>query len=294
MPPMAKARFYITVFGGKADEKKVEVSTLAHVLQGISTDLRDVCRNIAYEDQETAWEAKLESCRIYVTGKPEGGHSLVVPCEMEDTDIVWGEKSLHTYANALTSIRENLEVQELPHGLDYPILKRIRSYYFSLGEDYSGFKIDIHANGQPQQSVKFDSRLRSAVDSHLAAAGIPQEIVLHGFSLQGVLYEVSDVNYLDPDSELKVEIDPHDGTRWVCHVPKDLLGQPIDHYFTKTVRVEGIARFRPKKPELEVKHLQILEDLTFDQALARFIDSGRDVWRDVDPDEYLDELRDSE
>lgn len=280
---MAYLRFDLRVYGGKADEARVEASRLGRILHGISNDIRDVCRNLSGEDQATSWEEKETSCRIYVMAQPEKGRSLAQPLVTEESEIPWGVVSARAYIEGLSELRSSPPTRSprLPKGFDKEILRRIEQYHTWLGNDYSGMALDLRENGKVLPGVDFDATLNNQVRLKLAVLEAetllmhaqPADDKLYGHVLQGVMYELSDPKYEDPEATMNVAVDPHDGTRWICRIPRQLVPKNIGDLFRKRVLVEGTAHLRPRKPEIEVTRFVALPEeadklAAFDRLMA--------------------------
>lgn len=160
----------LTIFGGKADAAGVEVSTVASILRGLSADLVDVCRNISQEDTDTPWNDRLRSCRLYVKGSLRSKKSVVIPCVLEQGDVPWGERSGRVYVDGLAKLQGDPACPDpwLPDGFDAQILKRVRTYFEILRNDYSGMTLRIRENGKTASEVRFDSRLHGMIERKLA------------------------------------------------------------------------------------------------------------------------------
>jgi hypothetical protein len=187
--------------------------------------------------------------------------------------------------------RNGHEPRSLPLGLSYPILNRVDSYFKEMEGEHRGWKMEL-INAGPDAEIVFDGQLWAAVQEHLALLDKSPSTKLYGYSVQGVLYEVCDQEYVDPTADVLVEIDPGDGTRWVCSIPRNLLPEKIADYWQKRVFVEGNAEFRVKKPKLEATSFKVLLD--FDTAFERFLKSGQEVWGDADSTDYMDDFRERE
>ncbi len=254
---MGSIKLDLTIYGGKADDARVEVSRMADILQGIAKDVRDVCRNLSQEDTETPWPEKEASCRLYVAGMPTKGKSVTLPLASEESPVRWGVLSGEAYIEGLAELRSaRLQDNSLPKGFDREILKRVSGYFDFLGTEYEGMTLEAQVNGKPALRADFDARLKARVQVKLDA--LPKgekklvERKLYGYQVEGILYELSDPDYDDPRGAVRFEVDPQDGTRWVCSVPRSLAPANMKDLWRTRVRVEGVANFRPKKPTIAV------------------------------------------
>lgn len=73
----------------------------------------------------------------------------------------------------------------------------------------------------------------------------------YGYSIQGVLYEMADPDYLNPEGKISVEVDARDGRQWVCHLDKANVPANLQDLWRTEVLVTGTATFRPRKALLE-------------------------------------------
>ena len=258
---MGSLKLDLTIYGGKADDARVDASRMADILQGLTKDLRDICRNLSQEDIDTPWPLKEASCRLYVVGLPTKGKSVTLPLASEETPVEWGVLSGEAYINGLNQLRSyhRLRDHSLPSGFSRDILERVWAYYETLGSEYKGMVLETQANGRPALRAEFDARLKASVQIKLES--LPKEekqIVerkLYGYQVEGILYELSDPDYDDPKGAVRFEVDPQDGTRWVCSVPRTLAPFNLKDLWRTLVRVEGVANFRPKKPTLDVERI---------------------------------------
>ncbi|HYN20050.1 MAG TPA: ribbon-helix-helix protein, CopG family [Thermoanaerobaculia bacterium] len=96
----------------------------------------------------------------------------------------------------------------------------------------------------------------AAIQERADERGIPfEEVVqeLHGYSIQGVLYELSDPDYQTPEEgEISFQVDTRDGRHWVCHVDKRIAPPNLNELWRTEVLVTGAATIRARKPMLEV------------------------------------------
>jgi hypothetical protein len=299
---MGSLHFDLTIFGGKADESRVEAVRIASIIDGLAHDLVDVCRNISEDDHATPWEHKEESCRLYVVGLPQKGQSVTWPFATEDSASPWGEESGRLYISGLNELREAIPRRHdpsLPVGFSRQILERVSGYYDILN-DYSGMALDVQANGRPAQRVVFDRKLRAIVNLKLAwierDAALPMmrsepDKRLYGHSVQGVLYELSDPDYDEPDAVIRFEVDPHDGTRWVCRLKRKDAPENLQQLWRSTVVVEGTATMRPKKPEMEVERIIPLQKLGVLQSFDRLMQLSEGLTGGRSLEQVMDEIR---
>jgi len=153
-------------------------------------------------------------------------------------------------------------------------------------------KLTIEANGEPEIAIIFDQKLKLATERKLVALSSPSTSVIHGYSLYGVLYGLENQNYDDPSARVTVEVDPGDGTRWMCSVDKELLPSPLEAVWTKRVAVHGTATFRQRKPLMDVERIEILGDKPdIDVALENFIAVNQATWEGEDLTDYMNLVR---
>jgi len=85
------------------------------------------------------------------------------------------------------------------------------------------------------------------------AEPLPSENALrtYGYSIQGVLYEMADPDYLNPEGRISVEVDTRDGRQWVCHLDKPMAPVNLQDLWRTEVLITGTATLRARKPLLE-------------------------------------------
>jgi hypothetical protein len=273
---MGSLKFQLIVFGGTADdsEAKVAADTMGDVLKGMTQDVQEICRNLSADD-DTPLAERLKECRIYVEGPPTKGQSVALPLLTEDRGAGWGVVSMRTYASGVQELRESSDLGSptVPKGFDARILRRMRSYCQEVAEEHEGFAVVIPAeNGTPALRATFDARLKTAVTLKIAAIEHAQAVAataksapdyrIYGYSVQGVLFEMSDPNYESPDGTIGVEIDSRDGQKWVCHLDKKIAPANLQELWKTEVLVTGDALPRPRKPILEAKTFQSLPGIS--------------------------------
>jgi len=253
---MASLRFELVVYGGIADETEAKVAAdkVGDVLKGMSRDVEEICRNLAAGE-----EVSSEECRIYVVGVPTKGKSIAFPMATGESSAI----GIQAYASGARELRESTDPgsPSVPRGYSQSILRRMKDYCQGISEYHAGFVVAIPAvDGMPALQAMFDSHLKTAVDLKLAAIehAQAQEVEgldrkLYGYSLQGILFEMSDPHYESPEGTITVEIDARDGRQWVCHLSKSLAPENLQHLWRTEVLVTGEATFRPRKPMLEAK-----------------------------------------
>lgn len=262
---MTQLRFDLRIYGGEAEKPRVDAAVVGKILEGMSRDVLEVCRNLSHEDQVTPWAAKEKSCRLYIIAPPVKGRSLSIPTAIPESEVEWGAKSLKAYVDGLTEIKSPRAGHSihLPRGFSKEIIERVVRYFDLLRDDYQGMSIDLYENGAPVPAAVFDAELLTQSRIKLALLEEESESLriqepderLHGHIVQGVMYELSDPNYRDEDAELKVEIDPGDGTHWKCLIPREVAPANLRDLFRQNVLVEGVATMRPRKPEVKVSRI---------------------------------------
>jgi hypothetical protein len=273
---MGSLRFELTVYGGIADdpEAKVAADTVSGVLKGMTLDIQEICRNLSGEDDPLPLDERMRDCRIYVTAPPSKGKSLTFPLLTGDSGAEWGVISMRAYASGVEELRESTDLgtPSLPRGFDAAILRRIRSYCQEISQDHAGFAVKLPAvNGTPALRATFDARLRTAVSLKIAAiehaqsaavAEMPDQRI-YGYSLQGVLFEMSDPDYLSPEEgTISVEVDARDGRKWVCLLDKKIAPPNLQDLWRTEVLVTGDATLRSRKPLLEARTFKSLPGIS--------------------------------
>jgi hypothetical protein len=74
----------------------------------------------------------------------------------------------------------------------------------------------------------------------------------YSYSIQGVLYEMADPDYLNPEGRISFEVDARDGRQWVCHLDKAMAPDNLQDLWRTEVLVTGTATFQPGKAVLDV------------------------------------------
>jgi hypothetical protein len=282
---MGDLRFDLTFFGAKADEHRVLADRLAVLLTNMGDDLVEVCRLISTEDLNIDLRELEKECKLYVIGDPKPSTLTVTigapEARTEWVGIagdVWAEGLSTLYVIPGTDGPPDSEI--LPRGINRSVLEHAIDYATPLRGEYEGIKITVAANGQPERNVVFDERLKRAAQRRLASLtpDIPQTI--HGHTIQGVLYGVEDQHYENPESDILVEVDTGEGTRWICRLKKSLIPDNIERYWEKRVVLTGLATFRKRRPLLEAERFEILGDKpNIDEAIMRFIEVGAPAWK---------------
>lgn len=284
---MGELRFKLTFFGGKAEGHRVPAQKLGNVLHDLEHDITNVCHLISSDDPNIDLSEILSGCKLYVVGTPKAG-SLEIPIATRKSETAWPEKAGRAYLIALRNLPDS---EELPKGLNRAILENVINYV-PRDREYDGFRVTIDANGEPEYSVTIDSTLVLAATQKLAELTKIPISRIYSHSITGVMYSLMDQNYDDPQSSVTVEVDTGDGKRWLCRIPREKIPDRLSEHWTERVLVHGTATFRPRKPEMEVDNIQFLgpsDDL--EDAIERFINSNREVWKGEDTQVFLDYVR---
>lgn len=134
----------------------------------------------------------------------------------------------------------------------------------------SGLLADLERDGpvdpQVMEEVRREwQRLNTAVALKIAAMGAQglaasdaPEKRLYGYSIQGILFEISDPDYESPEGVISVEVDTHDGQTWVCHLNKKIAPENLQDLWRTEVVITGDATFRARKNILEAKTFKSL------------------------------------
>lgn len=292
---MAQLKFTLSFHGGKAERHRVSADTLARVFKGIGDDIENVCRVISSEDVNIDLNEILRSCKLYVVASPKPG-SLELRIATEESNTMWPETAGRVLVSALRelpidALDEDVD-EDLPKGLTRSVLEHAKEYSAPFNGEYERMKITIEANGQPEIDVEFDQKLKIAAERKLVALSTPSPSVIHGYSVMGILYGLESQNYEDPTARVTVEIDPGDGTRWMCTVDPKLLPDNLEKFFTKRVVAHGTATFRPRKPKMDIERLEFLGDkLDIETAIDNFIAINQGGWEGQDLTEYMNLVR---
>ena len=272
------------------------------ILGGLAKDLRDVCRNLS---PEATGDELDRATRVFLLSPPKAGHSLSFPFEVGEGESAVTERGVAAYFDGITELAEAgrtlaSPTPVMPTGFDARVLERTRSYYRVWGREYKGMYATIQPNGRPSRRIDYTKDLRLALDVKLAAIEQEQrrlaDVVplVHGYSVHGVLYELSDRYYGEPGSEVKFEVDPHDGTVWVCRMPKE-KAPDLAELWRKRVEVRGVAKFRPQKPEMDVEELIPLHDLpTPTEAVRRLRELSPGLMDDESSEAFAARMRGEE
>lgn len=298
---MSSLRFRITIRGGEADAKQVDATTVAKILRGVAADIRAICRNTSPE--VTAEEIR-DACRLFVSGEPDPSESLAFPCvvgaRVTAAELVeLGARSANLYFDGIEEMSgDDWDWQEirLPKGFDADVLSHVDGYFkhLELGQSLS---FDVEQNGAALRSVPLSDQLRRNVELTTALlrktredlAAIAPSTEKH--SIQGVMYEIDDYYYDDERAKLRFEVDPHDGTRWVCEIERKDAPPNLAELWKSTVLVEGIATFRPDKPKMTVERFIHLGTPDPAEALERLRKLAPDLMKDETSEELMARLR---
>jgi hypothetical protein len=284
---MGELKFTLTFFGGKADEHRVPAHKLGGILRDLEDDIKNVCHLISSDDPNADLSEILRGCKLYVVGTPKES-SLEIPIATPTSETKWPEVAGHTYLSALRELPE--ANGKLPRGINRSILEHIVDY--TRDRDYDGFRVTIQSNGEPESSATIDSGLAFVASQKLAELTPHGPSVIYGHSVTGVMYGLEDQNYDDPRSTVTVEVDSGDGKRWMCHIPKDKIPQDLAEHWKERVVVQGVATFRPRKPEMEVEKMRLLGPQSpVDEMLDRFIRTNRPLWEGQNIAAYMDRVR---
>jgi hypothetical protein len=279
---MGDLRFDLTFFGGKADEHRVLADRLAELLKNMGEDLVEVCRLISTEDLNVDFRKIEKECKLYVIGDPKPS-TLTVTVGAPEATTEWVRMAGDVWTESLSSLYviPGTDADDtLPRGINRSILEHAVDYATPLRGEYEGIKLTVAANGQPERNVVFDDRLKRAAQRRLANLTPDTPVTIHGHTIQGVLYGVEDQQYENPDSDILVEVDIGEGTRWVCRLKKSLIPDNIEQYWEKRVVLTGLATFRPRRPLLVAEYFEILGDKPdIDEAIQRFIEVGGPAWK---------------
>lgn len=289
---MGELRFTLKFFGGKADEHRVSANRLADILRSIGSDIQNVCHIIAADDVNTDVSEIARGCKLYVVGTPKES-SLEIPIATEQTESKWPVLAGRTYVSALKELPSDDDGDNLPKGINRSILEHVLSY--SHDAEYDGLHLTVlgNGNGEPEDTITFDYKLRAVAQRKLAdlpTLGGPS--MIYGHSVTGVMYGLEDQNYDDPRSSVTVEVDSGDGKKWMCHIPKEIMPLDLGEHWKERVVVQGVATFRPRKPEMAVESIRLLGPLSpVDEILDRFIRTNQRLWRGEDTGAYMNRVR---
>ena len=288
---MAQLRFTLSFHGGKANQHRVSADTLARIFHGLSDDIENVCRVISSKDVNIDIQEIIRSCKLYIVGQPQES-SLAIPVATEESESKWAEIAGRTYAANLSQLPMDDLDEDLPEGLTRSVLENAKRYSDPPYGEYETMKLTIEANGQPEINVVFDQSLKLAAERRIVALSAPQASIIYGYSVMGMLYSLQDQNYDNPTAEVDVEVDPGDGTHWLCHVERSQLPEDIDEIWKKRVVVYGKATFRLRKHIMDVERIEILGDKPdFEQALDNFIALNEEMWKGEDLTSYMNLVR---
>lgn len=288
---MAQLKFTLSFHGGKADEHRVSAETLARIFNGLTSDIENVCRVISSEDVNIDMQEILRSCKLYVVAEPKRS-SLALAVATEESETSWPEMAGRVYATSLNQLSVDDVDENLPRGLTRSVLEHAKEYSSPPHGEYETMKLTIEANGKPEIGIVFDQKLKLASERKLVALSSPSPPVIYGYSVEGILSGLEDQNYDDPSARLLVEVNPGDGTRWMCSLDKELLPQHLEEVWTKRVIVHGTATFRQRKPLMEVERIEILGDKPdIDAAIEHFIAVNQATWEGEDLTAYMNLVR---
>jgi hypothetical protein len=279
---MKELRFNLTFYGGKADEEhRVPANRLAHVLKSMGDDLVSVCNLISAKDPNIDIHQIERACKLYVVAAPLPSTFTLPIAASEGTP--WVERAGEAWISGLSQLPvfgEVLPDSNLPVGINRAVLEHAVDYSTPFQGEYEGIKLTVPGNGRPDTGIVFNERLKTAAARRLAALPKESPITIEGHTIQGILYGIKDENYNDPTSEIRVEVDVGEGTRWICQIRKDLIPGGIERYWEKRVVLVGLATFRSRSHILDVRRLTVLETKSdIDDVIERFIKVGAPAWK---------------
>jgi hypothetical protein len=288
---MAQLRFTLSFHGGKADKHRVSADTLAKIFRGLTDDIENVCRVISSEDVNIDIQEILRSCKLYVVAEPKRS-SLALAVATEESETAWPETAGRVLATSLNRLSLDDADDDLPKGLTRSVLEHAKEYSSPPVGEYERMKLTIEANGKPEVAVVFDQELKVAAERRLVELTSPKASVIYGYSVMGVLYSLQDQDYDNLSAKVDVEVDPGDGTHWLCHVKRSDLPEDIDEIWRKRVVVYGKATFRQRKHIMDVERIEILgEKPDFERALENFLAVNEETWQGEDLSAYMHLVR---
>lgn len=289
---MAKLKFTLSFHGGKADEHRVSAETLARIFRGLSDDIENVCRVISSEDLNIDLQEIIRSCKLYIVAQPKEG-SLCLSVATEESPSKWAEMAGTVYASSLKQLPLFDSDEDIPKGLTRSVLENVKEYADPPNGEYEEMKLTIETDGEPEIDVVFDQKLKLASERKLVALSSPYSTsIIYGYSVQGILYGIENQNYDDPTARVKVEVDPGDGTRWMCVLDKEKLPEHLEDIFEKRVVVHGTATLRQRKPTMDIERIELLgEKPDIDAAVEHFIAVNQAAWEGEDLTAYMNLVR---
>lgn len=288
---MAQLRFTLSFHGGKADEHRVSADTLAKIFRGLTDDIENVCRVISSEDVNIDIQEILRSCKLYVVAEPKRS-SLALAVASEESETAWPEMAGRVLATSLNRLSLADVDDDLPKGLTRSVLEHAKDYSSPPVGEYERMELTIEANGKPEVAVVFDRELKVAAERRLVELTSPKASVIYGYSVMGVLYSLQDQDYDNLSAKVDVEVNPGDGTHWLCHVKRSDLPEDIDEIWRKRVVVYGKATFRQRKHIMDVERIEILgEKPDFERALETFLTVNEETWQGEDLSAYMNLVR---
>jgi hypothetical protein len=291
---MHKLRFALTFKGGKADKHRLPVYIVAEIIRYLNDDLLGVCQELAANDSKVSPETLKRECALWVVGFPKKS-SATFDFETDPLSTEWPIIAAETYISAIKHLPAMTNA-ELPRGFTEIMLQHAKLFADPPSGEYVTMRLSIPENGKPRQAVDFDDRIRIAAEKGLRELSKIQPVI-YGHSIQGIMYGLEDQNYSDPKARVSIEVDTGDGLRWVCslgrnQVPNHLADKwKIKDRWTKHVAVKGIARFKPKKPEMEVEQIEILPERLLPSELFDKVKKNTNLWKDETTSAFLDRVR---
>jgi len=264
---MANYRFDLSIFGGDAegDSPRVAADSLGRLLADISRDVLEVGESLGASAEVDSPEQLRESHRLYIAGAPTKGKSVDIPGEISDA----GLPALRAYASgveAMKSSTDQLSV-DLPRGFTQPIIKRILQSYNTIEGSHSGFTISVpQTNGVAPVLAVFDRKLKTALEIKLAvlarvessAPVLEVDRRIYGYSIQGIMYEMGDRCYADPnEGAIHIEVDAQ-GQKWLCELDKRIAPHNLSDLWRSEVVLTGTALKKGGKHKLVVERLRPL------------------------------------
>lgn len=286
---MARVRFALTFYGGKAEEHKVSAARLAEVIRDVSEDLKEAYQAIVQSKGMAPGQFEL-----YVVARPKAtSFSLRLETETANERLV-GTVS-RDYIDSLAELREELGGNgRLPGGLTLGMLERAKRYCGPIDGEYEGIKLAV-VGPKKSHCVVFDKDLRIAIErkSSILHKVAERELrIIEHYEVEGVMYGLEDEAYEDPTASVIVKIDTGEHSNWLCRIKRSLLPDDLSAHWKERVRILGTARITQRKREIEASQITPLGQLDgVISAAQRFIKENESLWQGQDLVAYMDRVR---
>jgi hypothetical protein len=289
---MGQLKLSITFRGGQADKHRISADTLSKICNGLSSDIENVFRLVSTADIDITTEDIKKESKLYLAADPQKS-SLHLQFVSDENSSEWIEVAGKHWGQGLRIIGSGRVYGEtLPHGINKSVLRHAKAYSFPPDNEYEEMVVEISPNGDPGVRVVFDNRFGVEIEKQLTELATPPTEI-YGYEVEGILHALDDQDYENPTANIFAKVKSIEGD-WYCTIRRNNLPEDINEVWKKRVIVVGRATFRPRSKKLVVDKMEILPDRpSLLDAVKRFQEVNQEAWKDVDPTEYLNDVREN-